>query len=268
MTTHDTTSIGKPGRQALLFMCHLYDETHLKLFRQLEQAFQPYGDAYFIFDATRGVPDEISALRHHVFTLQSLQSLGYTWLQDTLIPGHAHFPVLEFAKGHPDYTHYWVIEYDVRFTGPLRWFFAWANRQTADFLATHLNTQTSHPDWHWWPSYQHPRAGLTVHKLIRFFGPLYRISSRAVLLADAQLKLGFKGHQEVILPSLANAAGMKLMDLSTAGEFGKPGIWSWYTREAKDPKGLLKRSTMRFRPVLQSTGIRPLTFYHPIKPAA
>lgn len=257
------------NRQALLFLCHLTDMGHVRHYQALTRAFRPYGDAYFVFDVThQPLPDALARLPNFTFTKDSLRNLGYVWLQDALMPGHVHFPMLEFARHHPGYTHYWVVEYDVRFNGPWRLFFWWANRVKADFLATHLYRHGEQPFWYWWRSLSCPEHEIDLQARIRFFGPLYRISREAVELLDTRLSEGCKGHQEVIIPTLLHQAGYRLMDLSRDSTLGQAPGWSWYTRSReRDAWGALNDSSMRFRPALESVGRRPFTFYHPIKAA-
>lgn len=252
--------------QALLFLCHRTEKGFIDRYKALATSFSRYGEAYFVFDSTANpLPEHLKCLRHFEFSSHSLKALGYKWLQDSLMPGHVHFPVLEFALKHPNYSHYWVVEYDVRFTGPWRLFFWLARRTAADFIATHLSHYNEQPFWYWWPTYSNPDKDHDVSSCVRFFGPLYRISRAAVEFVDAQLKAGCQGHQEVVIPSLLHEAGFSLMDLSRSGSFRGLSPWSLYTRSNRDVWGALVYSSMRFRPPMDFSGIRPFTFYHPIK---
>ena len=181
------------------------------------------------------------------------------------MPGHVHFPLLEFALKHPQYSHYWVVEYDVRFTGPWRLFFWLARHTDADFVATQLSRYEEQPFWYWWPTYRGPDRTPDPKHCVRFFGPLYRISRAAVEFIDAKLKAGYQGHQEVVLPSLLCEGGFRLMDLSSCSSFDALSSWSWYTRGRRDVWGALAQSSMRFRPPMNYPGLRPFTFYHPVK---
>jgi hypothetical protein len=252
--------------QALLFLCHLTDQGFIDHFQTLSNSFRYYGDAYFVYDVTRKeLPDELENINHFTFSLDSMRRLGYTWMHDSLMPGHVHYPVLEFAQKYPNYSHYWVIEYDVRFTGPWRLFFWLAYKKNADFIASHIYKYDEQPFWHWWSTYRCENSIKDNSSLIRFFGPLYRISRPAIELIDSKLKYGCSGHQEVVLPTLLSNAGFRLLDLSNSSGFESFTNWSWYTRDNKDKWGGLDNSSMRFRPPLSTSGSRPLTFYHPVK---
>jgi hypothetical protein len=256
----------RPPRQALLFLCHRSEPEFISRFKSVEKAFRPYGDAYFIFDtSTTPLPAGIAALRHGHFSLQSLKQLGYSWMHDDLMPGHVHFPLLDFALRHPQYAHYWVVEYDVRLTAPWWLFFLRMQSVNTDFLGTHLNHHAEQPDWWWWKTWRSPDGTLDIQQCARFFGPLYRISRPAVEYVDAALKAGYTGHQELILPSLLQQGGYSIQDLSRKSQFGCPTRWSWYTRKDRDPGGGLGESSMRFQPPLAHPGRRLFTFYHPVK---
>ena len=60
------------------------------------------------------IPDDIVC-----FTMnsESINELGYEPIQETLLPGSCHFPVLRYYKDNPSYDLYWFLEYDVEFTG-------------------------------------------------------------------------------------------------------------------------------------------------------
>jgi hypothetical protein len=255
-------------RQALLFLCHRSESGFIARFKALEKAFKPYGDTFFVYDASHApVPDLLKALRHFAFSRASLDALSYPRLHDELMPGHVHFPMLDFALQHPAYAHYWVIEYDVRLTAPWRLFFRLLQRSKADFIGTHLRRYAEQRAWYWWPSFSAPDQTVDVTGCVRFFGPIYRISRLAVELVDARLKSGYKGHQEVVLPTLIASAGLSLQDLTRSSHFGCSTRWSWYTHQRADRAGYLAKSSMRFRPPMDNAGMRPFTLYHPVKSA-
>lgn len=60
------------------------------------------------------VPDDILCFTTNC---ESTNELGYEPIDETLIPGSCHFPMLRFYKGHPSYEFYWLLEYDVMYTG-------------------------------------------------------------------------------------------------------------------------------------------------------
>jgi hypothetical protein len=261
-------SVEHVQRQALLFLCHRSEPGFISRFKSLEKAFKRSGDAFFVYDTTSTpMPDSVKALRHFAFSKSSLDALSYPRLHDELMPGHVHFPMLEFALRHPEYSHYWVIEYDVRLTAPWRLFFWLLRHSKADFIGTHVRRHEEQRAWYWWSSMKHPDHPYDPHTYVRFFGPIYRISREAMLLVDSKLKYGWQGHQEVVLTTLIARAGLTLQDLTCSSHFGCPTIWSWYTYQRADRAGYLVDSSVRFRPPMTASGMRPFTLYHPVKSA-
>lgn len=253
-------------RQVLIFLCHRTEPEFIARFKAIESAFKPQGDAFFVFDnSDTELPPSIKALRHATFTKTSLNALGYPRLHDGFYPGHTHFPMLDFAIKHPSYSYYWVVEYDVRLTCPWGIFFWLLRHSHADFIATHLRRFQEQQAWYWWPSFSHPEESVDLKTCIRFFGPISRMSREAVQLVDSKLKSGWKGHQEVVIPTLIAAAGLQLQDLASGSYFGCHTKWSWYTYQKADRAGYLAKSSMRFLPPMESLGLRPFTLYHPIK---
>lgn len=253
-------------KQALLFLCHLTEPDHVQRFKQLERAFRPFGDAWFVFDSTRHAPPPlVQAELHHTFSLDSLKALGYRWRHPELMPGHVHFPVLEFFKAHRHYSRYWVVEYDVGFTGPWRLFFRLANRSRADLIATQLASRSEQPGWYWWDSLQAPAHEALPDPLYRCFAPICRLSNPALSFLDTKLQAGWLGHQEVVLPTLLAHHGFQIEDLGPAKSFPSTTPWPWYAERSTGEDGQLNASSMRFKPPFEALGTRPLTLYHPLK---
>ena len=48
---------------------------------------------------------------------ESINELEYEPIEETLLPGSCHFPLLRFYIDNSSYKFYWFIEYDVEFTG-------------------------------------------------------------------------------------------------------------------------------------------------------
>ncbi len=76
----------------------------------------------------------------------------------TMLPGHCHFPVLNYAQQNPGFDWLWTVEYDVRFTGPWRLLFDHFAPCDADLLTCHLRSRRQEPRWHWWDTLQAPEG--------------------------------------------------------------------------------------------------------------
>jgi hypothetical protein len=84
-------------------------------------------------------------------------------LGNTVVPGNCHLALIDFVRHHDDFDHYWVIEYDVRFTGDWAVFFNAFAEDDADLLGCHIRRRHDEPCWNWWPTLvgPHNRAAPT-----------------------------------------------------------------------------------------------------------
>ena len=192
--------------------------------------------------------------------------LGYPYFtRDSLVPGSAHFPVLDFHRRKLDYEHYFVVEFDVEYTGD------WGDMVTdvtsgmPDFASLHFFSPRQRPNWKWWRDYQpapRDRAwALDRDNLRRSFNPIYCISRRATDLIDAAHHDGWRGHNELLLATILTWRGCRITDLGNycKGREQDPKRWK--------PVGVL--STVRWRPPVtkrellnRSSG---RTLFHPVK---
>lgn len=171
------------------------------------------------------------------FTQQDFRDRGYQ-VDGGRDFGWQQWPLIDRLLSGED-SHAWLIEYDVRFTGRWAEFLA-SFDLSADLLASRVRTPADTPRWHWWHSLQAPGSC----PAFAAYCPIMRLSRRAAeLLRDAHAA-GWRGHTEVLLPTVMRWHGLSVQD------FGP----RWYTPE-----------TLRWRPVHDST---PLAgqLYHPIKP--
>jgi len=173
-----------------------------------------------------------------------------------LVPGSAHFPLLDFAltRAHP---HYWLVEYDVEFTGSWGELLTWGEGTEADLLGTHLAEPEDCPEWHWWSSLRTP---VPDAPRCRLFLPLFRISALGIQTLLRARRSGWSGHAEVLLPTALRHAGLRVQDLSTLAPAYRPGSIEPWERP---------RSSHRWRPEVsleecQAT-FQPDCLYHPVK---
>ena len=102
-------------RNVVLFISHKFGErimgSYCDICRHLpdEQYDVVWVVASDSFDRSE-LPENVNA-RYYVS--EDLATLGYTPIENTLIPGSPHFIPLRFFLDNPHYRHYWFIEYDV-----------------------------------------------------------------------------------------------------------------------------------------------------------
>lgn len=254
-------------KQAFLFLSHLSSGIIIKEFENIRRSTKHIGDTFFLYDA-RGpaVPRNINKLSPYLYSEQCLSSLGYPTIGFSIIPGHAHFPVFKFYLDRPDYDYYWVIEYDVRFSGEWQLFFDRFQTVKNDFLTSHIRTYTEEPYWDWW-NLSHPQKSIPLYRRIRSFNPIYRISKEALLFLHGAFKDGWCGHHEVAIPTLLHHNGFTIQEISGTGKFTIPGMENkFYSSSKPDSWGKLSNGNLKYRPSFLLYGFQANKLYHPVKP--
>src|ERR1051325_8088813 len=105
----------------VLFQGHAVDHTTIAEFQNISTAVNGHADTYLLLHAKAGEKIPSSILNHaYIVTDSSLASLNYRRIADAVVPGSAHFPLLQFFLDNPNYRYYWQVEYDVRFSGDWR----------------------------------------------------------------------------------------------------------------------------------------------------
>ena len=249
-----------------LFSCYDLNHWLIKRFNKIQAAIKQQDTAMILFHRINEIlPDRIRSLPHVVFSYDDLSILGYPMFKDTLLPGSTHFPLINFYRNNPDYTYYWFIEHDVSYTGDWSVFFDYWGARDADFLTGHIREYASEPDWYWW-GLHHPDETIPLEKRLRSFNVIYRLSNRAVAFIDEVHRKNWHGHEEELLPTLLHNSGFSLRDFGGVGKFVHSGERNRFYIDAPDDReGLLKKGTLRWRPVFTWPGWRKNKLYHPVK---
>ncbi len=239
-------------KQAVVFMSDKSDKNILSRFYKLKEASCSTIDVFFLYHQRGQLPESIRKEQHFTFTDDILSELGYTPIEDKLLPGSNHFPLLKFFLEKNWYDFYWMVEDDVEFTGNWSCFFDAFKDNKTDFLSANIKTHNEDPDWYWWHTLQ--SAGfLASSEKIKSFNPIYRLSSPALACIDHALKNGWGGHHEVLIPTLLNAKGFSLSDFGGEGTFAPDNYKNrFYTQD-----------TFSYIPL--RLGDRQNTLYHPVK---
>ena len=128
--------------------------------------------------------------------------------------------MLAFYREKPNYDHYWVIEYDVRYTGHWGELLSELRTSQAAFLGTTLQDHDENPRWWWWPSLVNtPNSSL---QRVRCFTPFCRLSNAALAAVDKWYREGGSGHYELVWPGVCKTNGWPIEDI---------GGWGRYTPE-------------------------------------
>jgi hypothetical protein len=226
------------------------------------------GHVCWLYDDRFGsVPRSLRPLWHYRFSLEQVTRRYEATLRGKkTLSGRTQLPLLSFFHDHPQYRYYWLIEYDVRFSGDWGRFFREFLDDPADFITCHIRHYSEEPDWPSW-ALDHPQKEIPLASRLRSFNPIYRISHAALLFLDGALQDGWCGHQETLIPTLLHHQGLRLADLGGNGPFSP----AWrrhrlYVDSCPNPRGVLQTGTMRFRPSFWRPGPGKGLLYHPVKP--
>lgn len=93
-----------------------------------------------------------------------------------------------------------------------------------------------------------------------------RLSNRAIGKLLELQRRGWRGHPEVLVPTLLMKNKMKVTDIGGEGEFVSAQHRNrFYIGKNITVSGGLSEGTMRHRPVHTSWGAEPNKLYHPVK---
>ena len=248
-------------KTVFIFVTHTFSA---KIKRQISRISKHLEGEYpFIvfYDSTaQDVPDasDVSLIP---FDYQEISAQFPHRLGKNVVPGNGYVVHTELLKQFPAAANFWIVEYDLRFSGNWREFLKSFDQNQADFLGCRIRYRFEHPDWVWWPSFQNrldPAINLNDKSLIdaRFW--ISRYSRRALETIRRECaENGWSGHCEVLVPSLLLRAGLQIEEIGGDGRFTPaPRRNRFYS------SGF---GSMRFRPPLLFSGFRKNRLYHPVK---
>jgi hypothetical protein len=259
------------GRQdrnavAILFFTHRFDDAAVGHLKKLKEESVDCG-TFFVYADVGGEDPKVSKEELVTFNFEDIKKDYPRILGNALIPGNCHLALLDFFKNHPGFQYYWVIEYDVMFTGHWSSFFSAFAALNVDFLGCHLRRQEEEPHWYFWPSIQAPDRSALPTRLIRAFCPIQRLSHRALELLEIKVREGWAGHFEGLVPTLLNEFGYSVADIGGDGSYVPHGLRNrFYTSFSWNDGSLLHFGSMRFRPsFVSSCFVGRELIYHPVK---
>ena len=267
-------------KAALLFVTHFLSRHILKEYMNIKTQCSSKYDVILLCETSHwnfGRATSNLPITPFYFDFNRYSTLGYRnwqtgrWRQG-VVPGNLDFLFLSFFLENPNYDYYWILEYDVRFTGRWKTFFDRFSHSEADLLTTTVRRYAKDPSWFWWFAVSpptktlEPRLGkpLTNAELIAGFMPIARFSRKACTFLDKMYKLDWCGHHEVIVPSLLARHGFSIEDIGGTGEFVKRGNENrFYTGRLNGSPALLR--TFRYRPTMHRSGWGRNRLWHPVK---
>lgn len=260
----------KSSKTIVFLQAHELGEETLRLFEALKSSKSRLFDVKIILNDEGGSPlilsDSLNESEIIRFRVSDLKSLGVPLLGDSIVPGGHHLPMLYASRLVSSYDYYWLMEYDVRFSGQWAMFFEYFENNTADLIGTHFAYYDSCPQWVWWKSMSTKFEVVNKEHWVRGFLPIMRLSRRAVKKTLIHQQKRWNGHPEAILPTLINYFGMTIMDIGGDGEFTHPDFRNlFYTSNASNQYGQILKGSFRYRPVHKKWGSQPNKLYHPVK---
>lgn len=260
----------KCKRDVLLLSTHIVNDFIIRKYRKLYNDL--YNNNYDVIlllntedDEEWDIPEDVMCFTTNS---DSINELEYEPIEETLLPGSCHFPVLRFFTDIPNYRFYWFIEYDVEFTG--NWFTLMKdcdeNLVDYDFLSCHVERfdEKKNGCWTWW--YRSNCLEYNLKDSIKGFNPICRYSNAALSQINICQKQGYSAHSEVLITTCLYHGGYKIGDLGGVGEFVPKGYKNKYY--ISNPLEI-NDGTMRYRPVYSQEEIEKTELhnklFHPIK---
>ncbi|HVW69507.1 MAG TPA: DUF3405 domain-containing protein [Steroidobacteraceae bacterium] len=221
-----------------------------------------------VFDQTKGafpieaIPGAVSvtcaqASRLLPYRKKHSQHPGTFWSRNI------DLPLLWYFQQHPEYDYYWVMEYDVRFTGHWMEFFRHFAANPSHLLATTLFDFDFRPDWDNWKTLKSPRR-VPDRERVRALLSLYRLSNPALQALHRAYRDGWSGHYEVTIPTVLKTEGLALEDFGGSGRYVAAGNVNRFYRNSPDIAGLAP-GTFTVAANRISAEYPPNLLWHPIK---
>src|SRR5579863_4862318 len=169
-------------RDAVLYYSHFCSPTVLREISRLRNELDSQYEVFAIgycgdSEVLRGI-DIVPVI---VYTAPDLITLPYPQKAYQLrsgIRGNADLAPMRFFLEHHDFDRYWIIEYDVRFSGNWSELFADLSSSTADLLCTTIQSWAEHPNWPHWKSLVTGEDSVPMTRRVKGFMPFSRLSRR------------------------------------------------------------------------------------------
>lgn len=224
LNRRDWTPNAEAAREAVIYYTHFSSSA---VRRELARLRDELGSRYDIFAAgycrTSRALDGIDCVSALPYSASDLKSLPYPCKTARFDPesylGNADLVPMRFFLDHPDYDHYWIIEYDVRFSGSWTKLFEDLSSSKADLLCTTLQAWADNPDWAHWGTLITGTEEVALQRRVKGFMPFCRLSRRFMQTSDARYRAGWAGHSEVIWPTVAALSDMLIEDIGGDGAF-------------------------------------------------
>ena len=268
---------GSVRRDLVLFRAHEWNDQIRQSYRRLvREASHADVHALGYVGPKKRVPDPGQDLAFFVGAPDML-ALPYPGKVREFSPnrttGANDLPVMWFYRNFPGYDRYWVVEYDVYYTGRWGELFDDLNQSDADLLAVAIQDQQDNPRWGWWRSLRPGNLEVPPHKITKSFLPFCRLSRRALAAIDAAYEAGLCGHYEVTWATICRLAGLVIEEIGSDGPYTpRHRRGRYYTTNHRH--WTLFPGTFVYRPGFRPEDVKRLgssydgsdLLWHPVKP--
>jgi len=211
-------------------------------------------------DTRAYIRDELRALPY----TRQLQGVDWETMRRS-----SDLAIMQFFQGNPNFDYYWIVEYDVRFTGSWRELFAVLNESSADLLCTFLTKFEQGRDWMHWKSFSTPDDSVKEDDLYRAFLPFCRLSKTLMQAIDERCREGWTGHPEVLWPTVAHAVGGNIEDIGGSGPSTPDSRRDKYYFSALPTAGLFLSTFGAWPAYSEKSAFRQISLpdilWHPVK---
>ncbi len=183
----------------------------------------------------------------------------------TIVPGNLHLVFTELLTQFPNASYFWIVEYDVRYSGNWKRFVKYFEPSQADLLGCNIRFHHEEQYWHWWESFKNNAVlenKININSLVRAFLPIARYSRQALQIIRREcLEGGWSGHCEVLVPSLLLKKGLRIEEIGGDSHFTPVSRKNhFYSASRSDYGDLQSYSSMRWRPSVVFWGLRKTVF--------
>src|SRR5262245_36305168 len=168
-----------------------------------------------------------------------------------------------YFRENPEYDYYWLMEYDVRFSGHWMVFFRHFANSSSHLLATTLFDHDFRPGWEHWKTLKSPQD-VPHRERVRALLPLYRLSNPALQVLHQAYCEGWSGHYEVTTPTILKTSGFSLEDFGGSGSYVAEGNYNRFYRNSPGIPGLAP-GTFTYAANQISAAYPPNLLWHPVK---
>ncbi|MBP1617163.1 MAG: glycosyl transferase family 2 [Bacteroidetes bacterium] len=199
---------------AFLFVSYVFNDDVLQRYKLLSNQIDNAGNVFLLLQMDKNNSFlEPKDILFYFFNDDTLDSLDYEPLFETIIPGSNHFPMMQFYIDYPDYEYYWVIESNIIYTGNWLDLFKKMPYPCVDFLSPQITNFKEDPCWYWWDSLFMKEKLIKKQDRIKSFNPIFRISNKALGFLDTFLKGRENwGHHELLIPTVLYHNGYIISD--------------------------------------------------------